>query len=306
MYEGELQRHDIETKLLLADQYKDYRIDYLYLDPTRLIQVLINLLSNAIKFTQSRHHRSITITICASADGPPSSTYGGSFFSKKHRTNPSSLEAVDASHPSFGDPIFLQFSVSDSGCGLSEEETESLFQRFSQATPRTHVKYGGSGLGLFISRELTEMQGGQIGVSSKLGTGSTFFFYIKAWRFIPTFSRPKSVVEATALPFTTAALNQLHPTSPKKPKLPEKLHVLVVEDNLINQKVMATQLRRLGCIVYVANHGQEALKILEKSTLWAGSRNGMDTWNSATPVAQADTKPEPLELHIILMDVEMV
>jgi hypothetical protein len=57
-----------------------------------------------------------------------------------------------------------------------------LFMRFSQASPRTHIQYGGSGLGLFISRELTELQGGEIGVSSGAGEGSTFAFYVRARR----------------------------------------------------------------------------------------------------------------------------
>ena len=68
--------------------------------------------------------------------------------------------------------IFLTFAVQDTGRGLSCEEKSRLFHRFSQANPRTHVEYGGSGLGLFISRELTERHGGQIGVKSVLGEGS--------------------------------------------------------------------------------------------------------------------------------------
>ena len=305
MYEGELQRHHIETELSIKDQFKEHQIDYVYLDPTRLIQVLINLLSNAIKFTQSRDHRRISISICSFVEKPTKTTFGASFFTKKIRTNPPCTDAIDTSHPSFGEPVFLEFSVSDSGRGISEAQIDSLFQRFTQATPRTHIKYGGSGLGLFISRELTEMQGGQIGVSSKLGIGSTFSFYVKAWRFVPHHGRVKSVGEATALPFTTTALDPSRPPSPKKPKLPDKLHVLVVEDNLINQKLMATQLRRLGCVVCVANHGQEALETLEKSTFWVSPGSGITTSESVATDTQDNAKPTPVELHIILMDIEM-
>jgi hypothetical protein len=78
--------------------------------------------------------------------------------------------------------IFLEFAVQDTGRGLSPEELKVLFQRFQQASPRTHVQYGGSGLGLFISRELTELQGGEIGVSSESGKGSTFAFYVRCRR----------------------------------------------------------------------------------------------------------------------------
>ena len=62
---------------------------------------------------------------------------------------------------------------------MNPEETKKLFHRFSQASPRAHVQYGGSGLGLFISRQLTELQGGEIGVASEAGVGSTSAFYVK-------------------------------------------------------------------------------------------------------------------------------
>lgn len=81
-----------------------------------------------------------------------------------------------------GEESYISFSVEDTGRGLTEDEKKMLFLRFSQASPRTHVTYGGSGLGLFISRELTELQGGKIGVASEAGKGSTFAFFVKARR----------------------------------------------------------------------------------------------------------------------------
>ena len=83
-----------------------------------------------------------------------------------------------------GDPLYLKFIVEDTGRGLTSEEQQRLFSRFAQGSTRTHVKYGGSGLGLFISRELAELQGGEIGFSSTPGIGSTFCFYIKTRRSI--------------------------------------------------------------------------------------------------------------------------
>ena len=68
--------------------------------------------------------------------------------------------------------VYLKFAVQDTGRGLSLQEKTRLFNRFSQANPRTHIEYGGSGLGLFISRELTERQGGEIGLRSVDGEGS--------------------------------------------------------------------------------------------------------------------------------------
>lgn len=81
--------------------------------------------------------------------------------------------------------------MQDTGRGLNPEEKKLLFQRFSQASPRTHVQYGGSGLGLFISRELTELQGGEIGVASEAGKGSTFAFYVKCRKT----TEPKEAIE---------------------------------------------------------------------------------------------------------------
>lgn len=99
-----------------------------------------------------------------------------------------------------GEEVYIHFAVQDTGRGLNEQEKKMLFLRFSQASPRTHVQYGGSGLGLFISRELTELQGGEIGkhqflpllflhvtngllgVASEFGVGSTFAFWVKAKR----------------------------------------------------------------------------------------------------------------------------
>jgi hypothetical protein len=79
----------------------------------------------------------------------------------------------------------LTFSVHDTGSGLTDEERALLFQRFTQASPETHVTYGGSGLGLFICRKLTELQGGQITVQSRRGEGSKFSFYIEVKRAQP-------------------------------------------------------------------------------------------------------------------------
>lgn len=78
--------------------------------------------------------------------------------------------------------MYLIFTVEDTGPGLTEEEMSHLFYRFAQASPKTYRQYGGSGLGLFICRELIELQGGQIGLHSQPGVGSTFTFYIAAKR----------------------------------------------------------------------------------------------------------------------------
>lgn len=263
--------------------------------------------------------------------------------------------------------------MTDTGRGLSEEESRSLFTRFSQASPRTHIHYGGSGLGLFISRRLTELQGGSIGLVSKRKEGSTFSFYIKARRTKPTLLRKGSLptifpedvrhrpnTQLIGLPrIPKAPSNQVdnirrndpdhlgvsdqkpdrqspHGASEQNPSpegksrfvaLPghtdtsepkqggtvqETLHVLVVEDNLVNQRVLAKQLRNLGCVVSVANHGREALDILPKTTRWNFDDTSLYcTQRSLSTTASPGTAPnheegsQPLELHLVLMDWEM-
>nr|CEG05214.1 unnamed protein product [Fusarium clavum] len=171
-----------------------------------------------------------------------------------------------------------------------------LFQRFQQATPRTHVQYGGSGLGLFISRILTEMQGGQIGVTSRRDIGSSFSFYIKCRRSL---TPPPDFEEVT--PFKIARKSHA-PGIPQKPELTRQasktvtttneesnqlFDVLIVEDNIVNQKVLQRQLRNCGNNTFVANHGKEALQTLERSRFWAGKET------------------EGVDISVILMDLEM-
>ena len=82
--------------------------------------------------------------------------------------------------------MYLWIEVQDTGCGLTSEQQSNLFTRFKQATPKTHIQYGGSGLGLFISRSLTACQGGSIGVRSEAGVGSTFPFFVTTRLAVPS------------------------------------------------------------------------------------------------------------------------
>jgi signal transduction histidine kinase len=226
--------------------------------------VLINLTTNAIKFTTTEETRIIKVILAASRERPSASTAPCvSYFPMR----PKRTDQTFGSDWGEGEEIYIEFAVQDTGRGLSPEELKVLFQRFQQASPRTHVQYGGendsgicdcslclllstgSGLGLFISRELTELQGGEIGVSSESGKGSTFAFYIKCHRSqepseavegatgIALSRKPSSakdrdrMVEAPRVKdFATVTSKSKAPAAPPKQK--SDLRVLIVEDNL--------------------------------------------------------------------------
>ncbi|TVY81135.1 Hybrid signal transduction histidine kinase K, partial [Lachnellula suecica] len=293
IFEGELQADNIQTSLVLEPSFKKAKIDWVYCDPVRLTQVFINLLTNAIKFTRSEDRREIAVNLGASTSNPPKDD--GSDVQWLPSKNAKATQNLTlASEWGTGDEVFLYFGVKDTGRGLSDDEKTRLFHRFSQASPRTHVQYGGSGLGLFISRELTELQGGEIGVASVAGRGSTFAFYIKARTSTGILlEEPSGVVGGTdSLTLNSRPESLISSETPSYParNYPhyQDYHILLVEDNLINQKVLSKQLRTAGCTVHVANHGAEALDFLSQTTLWNEKTDG-----------------PRMELSIILMDLEM-
>lgn len=179
MHEGELQTADIRLKFIVDESYRALGVDWVRMDPSRTLQVLINLTTNAIKFTTTESKRTIIVTIAASKERPSESEKRiVDYFPTRKKSG----ELSEDKDWGDGEEVYIHFAVQDTGRGLDEKEKKMLFLRFSQASPRTHVQYGGSGLGLFISRELTELQGGEIGVASEAGVGSTFAFYVKARR----------------------------------------------------------------------------------------------------------------------------
>lgn len=118
---------------------------------------------------------------------------------------------------------YLWFTVRDTGIGMNAEEQNRIFSRFAQGSIRTHKTYGGSGLGLFISRTLSELQGGEIGVSSEPEKGSTFAFFVKAHTTSPLQQVPENGNGISRLPSRPA--NGLKPG-----KIP--VSVLIVEGKL--------------------------------------------------------------------------
>lgn len=182
-------------------------------DPGRIRQVMTNLVGNAIKFTAKGH---VTISV-------------------------STTETNDEAR--------IQLRVIDSGVGIADDKRPLLFRPFTQADGSTTRKYGGSGLGLSISKQLVELMGGTIGVTSEYGKGSTFWFELTLPQDQSTASEPGTTVVNT----TATELELL------------SLRVLIVEDNVINQKVASRMLKKFGCVVEVAANGKKALEAIAKT-----------------------------------------
>ncbi|KAF1991692.1 hypothetical protein K402DRAFT_131530 [Aulographum hederae CBS 113979] len=319
MHHSEFESANIIDQIEILETVRQLGIDWVYLDPSRVKQVLINLLTNAIKFTKDSERRLVYVRLSAFLDPP--------LRSDDVEYLPKLKEREDTTNsPEWGDGqiVYLQFTVQDTGKGLSPDEKKILFVKFSQA-PKTHVSFGGSGLGLWISRELTEMHGGYIGVGSDgAGLGSTFTFYIKT-------RRAKAPPEAVPLPITRRRphlssydssidyLPIVDSEASDNGQSPEyQKHILLVEDNLVNQKVFSKQLRKHGYAVSIANHGQEALDYLATTDFWHPQRKkspnltnqpykpttpSTTPWSSASPPPEPPPRSNPLDL--ILLDLEM-
>lgn len=209
-----------ELEAILGPQARDkglsFDIDYQFplpgninSDPTRLKQILINLCGNAIKFTQQG---GITIDVTYLADDNQ-----------------------------------LQIAVTDTGIGMSEHEIEHIFKPFSQADESTSRRFGGTGLGLCISKQLAQKLGGDVSVSSEKGNGSQFITRIDVH------IDPNNLDMIDAI---SKQDNQDGITSFKPGKL--QGHVLLAEDNAENQRLISKCLMKMGLTVDIAENGQIA------------------------------------------------
>ncbi|KAF4985734.1 hypothetical protein FGRMN_11115 [Fusarium graminum] len=310
MFEVEARRVDIELTSYVDTSYRDLLHDYLDLDPSRVQQVLINLLTNALKFTKSGTTRHVTVGVKGSLKPPGKDMTAVQFIP---RFCDVSEEYEQPALKERSRPVYLLFEVKDTGQGLTVEEMGSLFNKFVQASAKTHTKYGGSGLGLFISRRLTELQNGAIGVSSQPGVGSTFAFYIEA--FVPSEASRNEALAAAAAARLIAGTDSADMADGKRScrdnrlsrhQNPGGLHrldgILVVEDNLINQQITRRGLTDRGYMVDVANHGIEALEKLRRRQ---GAMPGLGVESGIGRSGRSSTNPLPISINLVLMDIEM-
>lgn len=201
--------------LIIKYATDDYTPEAIIGDQTRLRQILVNLLSNAVKFTEKGE---ITVTVRS--------------------------EVVE------GGKYEIHFAVKDTGIGIPQNKMNRLFQSFSQVDASTTRRYGGTGLGLTISKSLVEMMEGRIWAESDIGKGSTFHFTIKVKHSLEFLSD----INITK-PETSALQKQIC--------LDQSLRILLAEDNIVNQKVTQRMLNKIGYEADIVANGLEVLQALE-------------------------------------------
>ena len=226
-------------------------------DRLRLSQIILNLLGNAVKFTGKGH---IDLKLYA-----------------HHQEN---------------DKILLDCIVADTGIGMTEEQQQSIFNPFQQADSSTSRKYGGSGLGLSITKALVKLMGGAMDVRSEQGWGSEFSFHV--------------ALEETAAP------EHLQP----KPQIVENDHqlcagrtFLVVEDNIINQEIAVAVLSDLGAKVDVANNGQEGYEAFlnhDYDIIFMDLRMPIMDGLEATRHIRASSKHDARTVYIVAMTANVM
>ncbi|KAK4686890.1 hypothetical protein P7C73_g3237, partial [Tremellales sp. Uapishka_1] len=244
VFTSEAKMKKIGLYLEFGESLEAAKVSALKTDPVRLSQVVTNLINNAIRFTATAQTRRITIRYDVSFVPPAEDSCG----------LPSAL-GIPSELPAKEDtPLWLYVSVTDTGPGLGPKELAILFQRFSQ---------------------ITELLGGRIEVKSELGHGSTFRFFIQSTTvappplaMLPDLSGSTSSLESLDMS-TTSSVSSVTSASPSpSPGLIEEfksLHILIVEDNIINQTVLKRQILKSGLTCDVANHGLEALNLIREA-----------------------------------------
>ncbi|WP_227873529.1 response regulator [Aphanothece sacrum] len=215
-----------EVLRLFVPQASDKKLELAYLiepntpsaivgDSTRLKQILANLVGNAVKFTETGE---VVIYI--------------------NGTSLSQEEPTEESSPNYE----LRFAIKDTGIGIPNDRCHRLFQAFSQVDASTTRKYGGTGLGLVISKRLTELMGGKMWVHSTEGKGSTFYFTLQ----------------------TKAAPSYCRATSQEGERELMGKRMLIIDDNLTNQKILTLQAQSWGMFTCAVDSGEKSLEWLDR------------------------------------------
>ena len=210
-------REQVSDKGLSIEVEQNDVSQWLRGDPTRVSQALINYVSNAIKFTEQG-----MVTLRAK---------------KIEERN---------------DEVLIRFEVQDTGAGIAPDKMNKLFDAFEQADPSTTRRHGGTGLGLTITQHIAQLMGGEVGVESEPGRGSTFWF--TAW-----FTRGQGIEHEVPPAKLTDAEMSLR-------SIGVGLRILLVEDNVINREVAQELLSSTGITVETAENGREAVEMVAASS----------------------------------------
>ena len=226
-------------------------------DPTRLRQILTNLIGNAIKFTQ---HGGVHVAVEAVPAGEPPAP----------RHDPEPADAPPAARR-------VRFRVSDTGIGMAADQVSRLFRPFTQGDVSTTRRFGGTGLGLTISRRLARMLGGDITVRSTAGAGSTFTVEIgveaaaragvgapdaPSTAAAPRAATPAAGVAGAAGAAATAATQPAKQTAART----SPIRILLAEDGEDNQRLISFHLKRGGMVPTLAENGRVACELVEAAT----------------------------------------
>jgi PAS domain S-box-containing protein len=235
--------------LVLRFEHKSPLPQYIETDVRMLRQILVNLLSNAIKFTENGQ---VTLRITA----------------KEGRGTPPEAKAASLAH--------LKFEIEDTGIGIAPEDTQRIFESFVQVNPGKAAREG-TGLGLTLSRMLTEMLGGEISIHSQVGRGSIFAFDL------PVKLAAGAVIRT---PETGRKLIGLMPGQPS-------YRLLVADDSIENRFVLRRLLEQGGFTVLEAAGGQEAVDLYKSGQphlIWMDVRMpGMDGYEAAQTIREAES-----------------